>query len=46
MKVGDAIVVEGADVEQFEVASEICRKINLPPPEKKPPVLLKKLFTS
>lgn len=42
--VGEEIVVEGEDVEQYEVESSICRQLNLPLPEKESRGILKKLF--
>ena len=44
--VGDEIVVEGSDVAQFAVESEICRQLGLTPPEKETKGFLKKIFTS
>ena len=42
--VGDEIVVEGADVGQFEVETEICKQLDLPPPEPENKGFIKKLF--
>ena len=42
--VGDEIVVEGADVAQYEIEAAICRQLNLPLPEKEEKGLLKKIF--
>jgi hypothetical protein len=42
--VGDEIVVEGSDVDQFIVEKEICRQLNLPTPVQEKKGLLKKLF--
>lgn len=42
--VGDEIVVEGSDIGQFEIETEICKQLNLPPPEPESKSLLKKLF--
>jgi len=44
--VGDEIVVEGADVAQFEIESAICKQLNLPQPEPEGRGVLKKLFRS
>jgi hypothetical protein len=33
--VGDDILVEGTDVSDFELESNICRQLGLPAPEKK-----------
>jgi hypothetical protein len=30
--VGDEIVVEGSDIGQFEIETEICKQLDLPPP--------------
>ena len=30
--VGDVIVVEGSDIGQFEIETEICKQLDLPPP--------------
>jgi hypothetical protein len=32
--VGDEIVVEGSDIGQFEVETEICKQLALPPPKR------------
>jgi hypothetical protein len=42
--VGDQIVVEGADVEQYAVEASICRQLNLPPPDREEKGFLKRLF--
>ena len=42
--VGEEIVVEGSDVGQFEIETEICKQLNLPPPEPETKGFLKKLF--
>ncbi len=42
--VGDVIVVEGSDIGQFEIETEICKQLSLPPPEPESKSLLKKLF--
>lgn len=42
--VGDEIVVEGSDVDQFIVEKEICKQLNLPMPDRENKGLLKKLF--
>ena len=42
--VGDEIVVEGSDIGQFEVETEICKQLNLPPPKHENKGFLKKLF--
>lgn len=44
--VGDEIVVEGSDIDQFEVESAICRQLNLPPPQPEEKGFFKKLFKS
>ena len=44
--VGDEIVVEGSDVDQFIVEKEICKQLNLPMPDRENKGLLKKLFRS
>lgn len=40
--VGEDIVVEGSDIEQFEVESSICRQLNLHPPEPEKKGIFKK----
>jgi len=40
--VGEEIVVEGSDVDQHELESEICKQLGLPEPEKKG--LIDKIF--
>jgi hypothetical protein len=42
--VGDEIVVEGSDVDQFVVETAICKQLNLPMPDREDKGLLKKLF--
>lgn len=42
--VGNKIVVEGSDIGQFQIETEICKQLNLPPPEPENKGLLKKLF--
>lgn len=42
--VGDEIVVEGSDVDQFVVETAICKQLDLPPPDRENKGLLKKLF--
>jgi hypothetical protein len=42
--VGDEIVVEGSDVDQFVVETEICKQLDLPTPDRENKGLLKKLF--
>lgn len=42
--VGDEIVVEGSDIGQFEVETEICKQLNLPLPKHENKGFLKKLF--
>lgn len=42
--VGDEIVVEGSDVDQFIVEKEICKQLNLPTPDRENKGFLKKLF--
>jgi hypothetical protein len=42
--VGDEIVVEGADADQYAVEASICRQLNLPPPDKKEKGFMKRLF--
>jgi hypothetical protein len=42
--VGDEIVVEGSDVDQFIVETAICEQLNLPTPDRENKGLLKKLF--
>jgi hypothetical protein len=44
--VGEEIVVEGSDVDSFELESAICRQLDLPPPEREGGGILKKLFKS
>ena len=44
--VGEEIVVEGSDVDEFELESAICRQLDLPPPEREGGGILKKLFKS
>lgn len=44
--VGDKIVVEGSDIGQFEVETEICKHLDLPPPRPENRGLLKKLFSA
>jgi hypothetical protein len=44
--VGDEIVVEGSDIDQFKVESAICRHLELPPPQPEERGFLKKLFKS
>jgi hypothetical protein len=42
--VGDEIVVEGSDIGQFEVETEICKQLDLPPPKPENKGFLKKIF--
>jgi len=42
--VGDEIVVEGADVAQYDIEVAICRHLNLPPLDKEEKGFLKKIF--
>lgn len=42
--VGDEIVVEGADVDQYDIEAAICRHLDLPPPAKEEKGFLKKIF--
>ena len=42
--VGETIVVEGSDIGRFEIETEICRQLDLPPPDPESKGLLKKLF--
>jgi len=42
--VGDEIVVEGLDIGQFEVETEICKQLDLPLPAPENKGFLKKLF--
>jgi hypothetical protein len=42
--VGDEVVVEGADVNQFDIEAAICKQLQLPPPEPQKKGLIKKLF--
>jgi len=42
--VGDEIVVEGADVAQYDIEAAICKHLNLPLPEKEEKGLFKKIF--
>ena len=42
--VGDEIVVEGSDSGHFEVETEICKQLGLPPPKHENKGFLKKLF--
>jgi len=42
--VGEEIVVEGSDVGQFEIEAEICKQLNLSPPEPENKGFIKKLF--
>ena len=42
--VGEEIVVEGTDIDQFIVEKEICKQLNLPTPDPENKGLLKKLF--
>ena len=42
--VGDEIVVEGSDVDQFEIEATVCRQLGLAPPEPEAKGFLKKLF--
>jgi hypothetical protein len=42
--VGDEIVVEGANIGQFEIETAICKQLNLSPPEPQRKGFLKKLF--
>lgn len=42
--VGDEIVVEGADVTQYEIEAAICRHLNLPLPEKEEKGFFRKIF--
>lgn len=44
--VGEEIVVEGSDVDPFDLESAICRQLDLPPPEREGRGILKKLFKS
>lgn len=45
--VGDEIVIEGSDIDQFAVESAICRQLDIPPPEpEEEKGLFKKLFKS
>lgn len=42
--VGDEIVTEGADLEQYDLETAICRQLSLPLPEKEEKGFLAKLF--
>jgi len=42
--VGDEIVVEGSDIDQFEVETAICKQLNLPMPVPENKGFFKKLF--
>lgn len=42
--VGDEIIVEGSDVDQFVVETAICKQLDLPTPDRENKGLLKKLF--
>ena len=42
--VGDEIVVEGADVDQYDIEASICRQLSLPLPEKEEKGFMKRLF--
>ena len=42
--VGDEIVVEGSDIGQFDVETEICKQLDLPLPKPKKEGFFKKLF--
>jgi hypothetical protein len=42
--VGDEIVVEGSDIGQIEVETEICKQLGLPPPKPENKGFLKKIF--
>lgn len=42
--VGDEIVIEGADVGQYEIEAEICRQLKLSPPDREEKGFLKKIF--
>ena len=42
--VGDEIVVEGSDIGQFEIETEICKQLDLPLPEPENKGFFKKLF--
>lgn len=44
--VGEEIVVEGSDVDPFELESAICRQLDLPLPEKENKGILNRLFRS
>ena len=44
--VGEEIVVEGSDVDPFDLESAICRQLNLPLPEKERKGILNRLFKS
>lgn len=42
--VGDEIVVEGTDVDQYDLEATICRHLDLPPPDIEEKGLLRKIF--
>jgi len=44
VKVGDDIVVEGSDIGQLEIETEICKQLELPPPAPEKKGLFKKLL--
>lgn len=44
--VGEEIIVEGSDIDQFSLESAICRQLNLPPPVPEETGFFKKLFKS
>jgi hypothetical protein len=44
--VGDEIIVEGSDVDQYRVEEAICRQLNLPLPQVETKGFFKKLFTT
>ena len=42
--VGEEIVVEGSDIGKFEIETEICKQLDLPPPKPEKKGFFKKLF--
>ena len=42
--VGDEIIAEGTDVDQYDIEAAICRHQDLPPPEIEAKGLLRKIF--
>lgn len=44
--VGEEIIVEGSDVDPFELEAAICKQLELPPPEKTNKGILNRLFKS